>query len=62
MAKDKEDRATRIHNKGQEDAAKDKYDPPPTSGVFSDITGTTDQLIADGESYSAGWNNAEKQK
>ena len=56
------DRATEIHNKGEQDAAKGVYNPP-TKGMLSEmVEGYSKQELADIESYKQGHSNTESQK
>jgi len=52
------------HNKGQEDASKDKYEPP--HGIIKDITTWTrdgmKEMNEENASYKEGWHNTNDQK
>lgn len=59
MAKD-------YHNNGQEDASKEKYDPPGGNSIFNDvieiIAPPSDKETEQRKDYSAGWRHAKDQK
>lgn len=62
MAKDKDDKedsATKWHNKGEQDQRKNNYDPP--RGWVAETTVASDKDRANCESYREGWRNAKKQ-
>ena len=60
MTNDKE-RLTHYHNKGQEDASKDRYDPP-IDGLRGALTMYDDRDVENQKKYNEGWRNTKNQE
>ena len=54
------DRATRIHNEAEQDAAKGEYDPPTKNALVFAVEGYSKQELEDIASYKAGYVNGKK--
>lgn len=57
------DRLREIHNRGEQDGAKGKYERPHGEVKKFFSTGKTGrELVKDNQGYNKGWENAKKQK
>lgn len=60
----REDKLKRLHDKGQRDASKRKYEPP--HGILDDLTTWSDagmkRNCEENQAYKAGYRNTKKQK